>query len=345
MPPAPAYVRHESSLAHDTGEHPEGAARILAIERALAERDWLGFQRHEAPAAPVELLTAVHDPEYVAGIAALCARGGGMLDADTLAAPGSYDAARHAAGGAVRLVDLLLDGGVPGGLSALRPPGHHALPAHAMGFCLFNNVAIAARHARDAHGLDRVLIVDWDVHHGNGTNDVFHAQREVLFASIHQSPLYPGTGAANDQGSGPGAGYTVNLPVLPGAGDPVWCSLIEHVVVPIATAYRPQLVLVSAGYDAHVADPLAGCAVTEAGYAAMTGSLRRLCARLGAPLGLVLEGGYELGALARSVVATLEVLGAAEPPRARRIEIDDASRAAAADLSSSWPGLNAGLDG
>lgn len=341
--PAPAYLRHDSSLTHETGEHPEQAARIPAVERALAARDWLGFERHEAPAVDLETLTAVHDPAYVAGIEALCAAGGGMLDADTLAGPGSYRAALHAAGGAVSLVDLLVSGAASAGFSALRPPGHHALPARAMGFCLFNNIAVAARHALAAHGLRRVLIVDLDVHHGNGTNDVFAAERAVLFASIHQSPLYPGTGSANDVGTGPGAGYTVNLPVRPGSGDPVWCSLVEHVVVPIATAYAPDLVLVSAGYDAHADDPLAGCTVTEAGFATMTASLRRLGARLEVPVGMVLEGGYALGALARSVVATLEVLGAAEPPAAPELAVDPASRAAAGALSAAWPGLNRGM--
>src|SRR5207248_411274 len=149
---------------------------------------------------------------------------------------------------------------------------------------------------------------DWDVHHGNGTNDIFHASDRVLFASIHQSPLYPGTGPAQDIGSGPGRGFTVNLPVPPGTGDETFCSLVEHVAVPVAGAFKPQLVLISAGYDAHREDPLADCRVTEAGFAAMTRSMRRACESLGAPLGCVLEGGYALGALARSVAATLEAL-------------------------------------
>jgi acetoin utilization deacetylase AcuC-like enzyme len=177
-----------------------------------------------------------------------------------------------------------------------------------MGFCLFNNVAVAAAHALHAHGLRRVLVLDWDVHHGNGTNDIFHASDEVMYVSIHQSPLWPGTGAGSDIGSGAGVGYTVNLPVPPGSGDGCYTSLVEHVVVPLARAFEPQLVLVSAGFDAHADDPLADCAVTEGGYTAMTASLVRLCAQLDVRLGLVLEGGYDLGALARSVAATLAVL-------------------------------------
>jgi acetoin utilization deacetylase AcuC-like enzyme len=183
-----------------------------------------------------------------------------------------------------------------------------------MGFCLFNNVAVAAQHALDAHGLERVLVLDWDVHHGNGTNDIFHSSDAVLFTSIHQSPLYPGTGSAADTGSGAGEGYTVNLPVPPRSGDGCYASLVEHVVVPMARAYQPELVLISAGFDAHVEDPLADCTVTEAGYASMTASMRRLCADLQVPLGVVLEGGYALGALARSVATMLEVLVAEEPP-------------------------------
>jgi len=183
-----------------------------------------------------------------------------------------------------------------------------------MGFCFFNNVAVAAAHARAVHGLERVLIVDWDVHHGNGTNDIFHTDPDVLFLSIHEWPLYPGTGPASDTGSGPGQGYTLNMPVPAGSGDAVLCSLVEHVVAPLVVEYAPALVLVSAGFDAHRADPLALLEVTEAGYAAMTASLRRACAEVGAPLGLVLEGGYAVDALAASVAALMPVLGAAEVP-------------------------------
>ena len=207
-----------------------------------------------------------------------------------------------------RSASRLLDGTAPYGFSAHRPPGHHAAEAQAMGFCLFNNVAVAARYALDARGLERVMILDWDVHHGNGTNDLFHTTDRVLFVSIHQSPLYPGTGPAGDLGSGRGRGFTVNLPVRPGTDDGVFCSLVDHVAVPLARAFEPQLLLVSAGYDAHGEDPLGQCEVTEGGFAAMTRSMRRVGEALGAPVGCVLEGGYALGALARSVAATLSAL-------------------------------------
>jgi acetoin utilization deacetylase AcuC-like enzyme len=183
------YLHHPSSLDHDTGNHPERAARIPAIEEALAARDWLGFERESAPPVSTEALHAVHPPSYVETIRSICERGGGMLDVDTVASRGSYEAALHSAGGAVRMVDALLGGEAEVAFSGLRPPGHHAESSRAMGFCLFNNVAIAARHALDERGLERVLVLDWDVHHGNGTNDIVHGTDAVLYASLHQSPL------------------------------------------------------------------------------------------------------------------------------------------------------------
>ena len=337
------YLRHASSVRHDTGDHPENAARIPAIERELADRGWRGLERVEAPAVEMAALLAVHPREHVEAIEGLCARGGGFIDADTLTGPDSYEAALHAAGGAAHMVDLLLGGRARAAFCGLRPPGHHAEAARAMGFCLFNNVAVAARRARDEHGCRRVLVLDWDVHHGNGTNDIFHADDGVLFVSIHQWPLYPGTGAATDAGSGPGLGYTVNLPVPPGSGDETFVSLVEHLVVPLAHAYQPGLVLVSAGYDAHREDPLASCAVTEAGYAAMTAALRRACAGLGdVPLGMVLEGGYALGALARSVAVTLDALTSEAPPALDPPPVSPVTAPAAARVERHWPGVSSG---
>jgi acetoin utilization deacetylase AcuC-like enzyme len=305
---AAVFLSHPSSAGHDTGGHPERAARITAIERQLDGSGWYGFERRESPAVARELLERCHSPEYVAAIERFCAAGGGQIDADTLVSAGSWEAALHSAGGAVAVVDALLEEGAATAFAAGRPPGHHALSARAMGFCLFNNVAVAALHALGDHGLQRVLILDWDVHHGNGTNDIFHSSAEVLYASIHQSPLWPGTGPASDRGSGAGEGFTLNMPVPPGAGDGEFCELVEAVVIPRAREYRPQVILVSAGYDAHVEDPLAGCSMTEQGYSTMTTAMRRLSEELSSPLGFVLEGGYALDALARSVAATLEAL-------------------------------------
>jgi acetoin utilization deacetylase AcuC-like enzyme len=340
MAAAPVFLEHPSSLAHDTGRHPEQPARLVAIERELSARDWLGFERVSSPAVERPVLNAVHPDTYIDMIEQAAARGGAQLDPDTVVSEGSFEAALHAAGGAVALVDRLLDGSAPSGFSAHRPPGHHADGTRAMGFCLFNNVAVAARHALAAHGLERVLILDWDVHHGNGTNDIFHADRSVLFVSIHQSPLWPGSGSGSDVGSGEGRGFTVNLPVRPGSDDAVFGSLVDRVVVPVAREFAPQLILVSAGYDAHYEDPLADCRVTEAGYAAMTRSVRALGADLQAPVGALLEGGYALGALARSVAATMEVLAAPDLPAADAFPVTAVSRAAVERLEALWPVLH-----
>jgi acetoin utilization deacetylase AcuC-like enzyme len=342
MASAPVWLEHPSSLLHETGPHPEQPARIMAIERELAARDWLGFERVTSPAIDRAVLQTVHPDAYVASIERACANGGGQLDVDTVVSPHSFEAALHAAGGAVRMVDLLLDGEAPSAFSAHRPPGHHALPARAMGFCLFNNVALAARYALDARGLDRVMIVDWDVHHGNGTNDIFHDTDRVLFVSIHQSPLYPGTGPASDVGSGEGQGFTVNLPVGPGADDQLFCSLVDRVAVPLAQSFEPQLVLISAGYDAHRDDPLGSCEVTEEGYAAMTRSLRWVCETLGIPVGCVLEGGYALGALGTSVAATLAALHepvAAQAAAAAGADCPPAVEQARERVAQWWPAL------
>ncbi len=312
----PVLLTHPSSLDHDPGPHPEAAARLDAIERELAGRDSLGWRRLESPAAEPSMLERVHTREHLERLARLDAQGGGAIDLDTTMSAGSLLAARHGAGGAARLAELLRAGEAATGFSLHRPPGHHATAGRAMGFCLLNSVAVAARHATAELGCARVLVFDWDVHHGNGTNDIFHADPGVLFVSVHQSPLYPGTGPAADAGSGAGTGFTVNLPVPPGSGDETFVALTAGIVVPLLRTYEPELVLLSAGYDAHAADPLAECAVTEAGFAAMACLVRDAARRVGAPVGAVLEGGYAPAALARSVVATMDALGGAgTPPR------------------------------
>jgi acetoin utilization deacetylase AcuC-like enzyme len=339
---APLLLAHPSSGDHDPGPHPEDPERIVAILRAIEGQGGLGWRREDSPAADHTALEAVHSHGYLDAMEALCAAGGGAVDADTYASRGTWEAALHGAGGAIRMVDALLDGEAPVGFSAHRPPGHHAEAGRAMGFCFLNHVAIAARHALDARGLSRVLVLDWDVHHGNGTNDIFATTAEVLFVSIHESPLYPGSGPAGDVGRGAGEGYTVNLPVPGGSGDGAWCSLVEHVVAPLALEYRPQLVLVSAGFDAHAADPLATCRVSEDGFAAMAGSVRRLAAALSVPVGAVLEGGYAIEALASSVVRTLAVLGGPDPPPADPdLPVHALARAAGGRLARHWPAFSA----
>jgi len=339
--PAPVLVRHASSVDHDPGPHPEQPARILVIEREIERRGPdLGWEVRDSTAAEPEVLETVHPAEYVRFIERLCSVGGGHIDHDTAVSEGSWRAARHAVGGACDVVDMLLAGGGPSvAASAHRPPGHHAERDRAMGFCLFANVAIAARRALDAHGLRRVLILDWDVHHGNGTNSIFHETDEVLFVSIHGWPLYPGTGPASDIGAGRGEGYSVNLPVPAGSGDETWVSLGEHVVRPLARAYEPQLVLVSAGYDAHAEDPLAGCVVSDAGFQAMAASARLLAEEAQAPLGIVLEGGYALDALARCFADTLHVAGTARGVSAPDLPVHPRATEALGRLAARWPAL------
>ncbi|HTX45558.1 MAG TPA: histone deacetylase [Solirubrobacteraceae bacterium] len=343
MAPAPVFLSHSSSLRHETGGHPEQAARIVAIERELDARGWLGWERRESTPVPREVLEAVHAQGYVDAIEAFCAEGGGHIDADTIASRGSFDAALHAAGGALQAVDLLLDGSAPCAFSVHRPPGHHALPSRAMGFCLFNNVAVAAVSAL-ARGCPRVMILDWDVHHGNGTNDIFYPSADVLFVSIHQSPLWPGSGGVAELGDGEGRGFTVNLPVPPGSGDREFVSLVRDVAVPLLGLYEPGLVLISAGYDAHASDPLAGCLVTDDGFAAMAALIRDAAAVAGAPVGLVLEGGYAQDALARSVAATMDVLGPAGGTPDVAPEVSPLARDAAARLAPWWPSLGGSAD-
>ena len=288
--------------------HPDTPERLIAIERALAEREWLGWERREAPPATEGELQLVHRAEHVESIRELCLAGGGAIDADTFVGEASYRAALHAAGGACAMTRALLGGEDRTGFCALRPSGHHAEPGRAMGFCLFNNVAIAAELAVRELGTDRVLVLDWDVHHGNGTAEVFSSRSDVLYLSIHQAGIYPGTGPSSDFGSGEGEGFTINLPVPAGADEEIWLSLVEHIVLPVAMSFEPDLVLVSAGFDAHRADPLAGCRLEADSFAKIACHVRDLASRLEAPLGVVLEGGYEPDALTESVAATLAAL-------------------------------------
>ena len=301
----------------------------------MSERDWLGMELVEAPAATREQLERVHSAAHVDSIQSFAERGGGMIDVDTVASAGSWEAALHAAGGAVHAAErLLAEGGFA--FCGLRPPGHHAERDRAMGFCLFNSVAVAAAHAIAELGVERVLVLDWDVHHGNGTEAIFYGSSQVLYSSIHQSPLYPGTGAATDVGSGDGEGYTVNLPVPPGSGPDEFLSLVQTVVAPLARDWRPALIAISAGYDAHRDDPLANCELDDAAYADMAAEMRALAGELGVPVLICLEGGYSLGALSRSVVATLEAFADQREPRTAPAEPAAPYRER---LARFWPAL------
>jgi acetoin utilization deacetylase AcuC-like enzyme len=311
--PAPtcptALLRSPRFLDHDTGDHVENANRLPAIDAELERQDLISG-RPDVPFGPADLadVERVHNPWYVQAIERAAENGGGWLDHDTYLSPASFDVAMLAAGAAVAAVDAALAGTVNRSFAIVRPPGHHATPERGMGFCLLNSVAIAAAHAL-ARGLTRVLIVDWDVHHGNGTQDAFYATDQVLFFSTHQYPFYPGTGAANETGLGKGEGYTINVPLPAGQRDETYLRVFDERLLPAAQRYRPELILISAGYDAHQHDPLGGMRLTESGFAALTDRVATLAAdHSDNRLIAVLEGGYDPPALARSVAATLRVL-------------------------------------
>jgi acetoin utilization deacetylase AcuC-like enzyme len=326
----PLFVEHHakdaSSLGHGPGGgHPERPERLAAAREALSSVFGADGRRlAELPPrdASEDELARVHEPRYVEELSRTAGRHG-YLDADTYYAPASHAAAVRAAGGCVAMVDALLDGKSEYGVALVRPPGHHARPGAAMGFCLLNNVAVAAAHAR-ARGCERVAIVDFDVHHGNGTQEMFYADPTVFYVSLHQWPLYPGTGARGEVGAGDGHGATMNVPLSPGAGDAAYVAAIDRLVAPALSEFTPDLLLVSAGFDAHERDPLAAMCLTDAGYAAMT---RRLVAALpkgkSGRVGIVLEGGYDLTALRGSLGATLQALDGPEgeePSLARSID-------------------------
>nr|MBC7244486.1 histone deacetylase [Chloroflexota bacterium] len=305
-----AYVYDPLYLKHDVAEHPENSRRLEYIMRHLQEAGFLErMQNLPARDATLEELAAVHHPGYIAHIRATSEGRAGWLDADTYIGPYSYAAALRAAGGVLRAVEAVLEGEIGNAFALVRPPGHHAISNRAMGFCLFNNIAIAARYALQKYKLDRVLIVDFDLHHGNGTQDAFYEEPRVLYFSTHQYPYYPGTGHWQETGRGAGLGYTVNVPLPSGVGDAGYQRIFDEILLPIARRYQPQLILVSAGYDAHWMDPLGMMLLSVRGYANLVRVLvalaRELCEDR---LVVTLEGGYNLEALALSVAATFSML-------------------------------------
>ena len=299
---------HDAAAGHDTGPgHPERAARSGAVAAALDAPDFRGLERRAPPEAGRDVLERVHSPDYVDLVLAnMPERGHVRFDADTVASPGTKDAALRAAGAATAAVDALAAGEADTAFCAMRPPGHHAEPARAMGFCFFNSIAVGAAHARAAHGLNRVAVVDFDVHHGNGTQAAFWDEPDVLFASTHQMPLYPGTGAERECGA---HGQVVNAPLPPGAGGRAFRRRFEERVLPAVEAFRPDLVLVSAGFDAHRADPLAQLELDAGDFAWATRRLLAAAGRhAGGRLAAVLEGGYDLAALEECVGAHVGAL-------------------------------------
>jgi acetoin utilization deacetylase AcuC-like enzyme len=311
--PATGVVIDPRYLEHDTGRgHPERPARIAVLEGTVREQSGVR-QVAPRPATPEEL-TLVHAESYFEQVKHTRELPAYAFDPDTHTSPRSFDTACLAAGGLLALLDAVMSGQVENGFAFVRPPGHHAERGRAMGFCLFNNVAIGAAYLRERYGLDRVAVVDWDVHHGNGTQHAFEADPQVLFLSTHQYPFYPGTGAADEVGAGEGVGFTVNIPFPAGYGDAEYLDAFDCVVEPILEQYAPQLILISAGFDPHVDDPLGGMHVTEAGFAAMARCLVRLARRsAGGRCVAVLEGGYNLDAVRSCSETVLGVLKGDDP--------------------------------
>jgi len=305
-----AYVYLPAHSGHTFPGHPENHRR-LTNTWDLLEKDGIldRLLRIDCTPASVDALTAVHDARYIDLLAQVSASGGGMLDADTYVTEESYELALLSVGGLINLVDAVCTGHAENGFALLRPPGHHARPMQGMGFCLLGNVAIAARHAQERYGFERVLIVDFDVHHGNGTQEIFYDDGSVLFFSIHQYPYYPGSGDMDEIGAGTGEGATINVPFPAGVGDGGYLAAMEEILTPAARRFRPELILVSAGYDAHWMDPLAQHQVSIEGYAAMVRSLMVLAEEVcGGRLVCTLEGGYNLDVLPHAILSTLRVL-------------------------------------
>ena len=298
----PDYRRHRTSPGH-----PERPERLDAIETLLRRTPlWEAFDHREPEPIDEDALARVHTRAYIRLVRGIAESGGGYLDGDTPLGPVSYEVACRAAGGALLGVNAVVGGKGAVAVALVRPPGHHAAAGEGRGFCLFNNAALAACHAREAHGLARVFILDWDVHHGNGTQEIFNRDPAIVFCSLHQENWYPGTGALEETGEGPGEGTKINIPLPAGMGDGGYAHLFEEVVIPLMRAAAPPLVIISAGYDAHHADPLGGMALTARGFGHLAGLVRQAAGP--APLVVLLEGGYDLQGLAHSVAATLQAL-------------------------------------
>jgi acetoin utilization deacetylase AcuC-like enzyme len=295
-------------LKHKPGSsHPENPERLKVLLDLAAELDSRSFQIMAPRAALREEVEFCHSRDYIELLEATSQRNRYALDGDTVTCRDSFGVGLLVVGGFLKLIDSIAEDEFRNGFALVRPPGHHALRDRAMGFCLFNTVAIAAQHLKRRYGAKRVLIMDWDVHHGNGTQDAFYRESSVLYLSTHQYPYYPGTGAGSEVGEGEGEGYTVNVPLPAGCGDEEYLRVFKEIVVPIANRYEPEWVLVSAGFDPHQRDPLGGMAVTEKGFGAMASMLIELAEKYsGGKIAFLLEGGYHLTALRNSVAAVLQ---------------------------------------
>lgn len=295
--------------------HPERAERLSAIQQAISKADLTGRLHPVAPRPASEhSLLAVHSPELLRRLRQMASYGGGQFDADTYVTADSWDAATLAAGAAIGAVECVLEGRFQNAFALVRPPGHHATPGRAMGFCLLNNIAIAARHALDHFGLERVAIVDYDVHHGNGTQDAFYAEPRVLFCSTHAGAFYPYSGHIDEIGAGKAAGSTLNIPLPFGTGDQGYAIVFEQLIVPALRRFQPQLILVSSGYDSHWRDPLGPMTLSVQGFATLIRTLLKQADTLcGGRIVFVLEGGYDLDAIGACAVATLRLMLGCDP--------------------------------
>lgn len=311
MPENTGVVYHTDYLKHDTGAHPERKERLVAIIAHLKKTGIMEKLAHIEPRyAELGEIQYIHTPGYIEKVKTYAAHEI-PLDLDTILSKESYTVALLAAGGAIAAVDAVLDE-LDSSFALVRPPGHHATPDRGMGFCIFNNVAIAARHAQKM-GKKRVLIVDWDVHHGNGTQEAFYDDASVLYFSTHQYPHYPGTGWLDEVGSGDGRGYNINVPLPAGTDDAGFISAFEEILVPIALEFQPDIILVSAGQDAHAHDGLADMRMSASGFAVLASIVKSIASKNGGKIAAVLEGGYDLAVLAASVVAIIDVLMGKEP--------------------------------
>jgi len=334
-----AVVIDPEYLKHDPGQfHPERPQRLKVLLNLAAELDSSRFQLLPPRAASRHEIESCHAPDYIDLVQGTSNVNRCALDGDTVTSRDSFGVGLLAVGGFLKLLDSIAAGEARNGFALVRPPGHHALKDRAMGFCLFNTIAIGAHHVKRRYGAKRVLIMDWDVHHGNGTQDAFFEDRSVLYLSTHQYPYYPGTGAAEEVGRDAGEGYTVNVPLPAGCGDTEYLRVFKEVVAPVAEKFAPDWILVSAGFDPHRRDPLGGMNVTESGFGAMAAMLIRLAEKhAGGKIAFLLEGGYDLAALKNSVARVLEKMagkaeseaqsakggGAVEPVIRRVLQIQD----------------------